>query len=39
MNKYSPIEMYCGVPESESSQTDDAAHHAIALVWRTRCSI
>jgi len=31
--------MYCGVPELESSRTDVVAHHAIALVWRTRCSI
>jgi len=31
--------MYCGVFESESSQIDDVAHHAITLVWHTRCSI
>jgi len=39
MIKYSPIGMYCGVPKLESSQTDDVAHHAIALVCHTRCSI
>jgi len=39
MNKYIPIGMYCGVPKSKSNRTDDVAHHAIALVWHTRCSI
>jgi len=39
LNEYSLIGMCCGVPESESSRTDDVAHHAIALVSHTRCSI
>jgi len=39
LNEYSPIGMCCGVPKSESSRTDDVVHHAIALVWHTRCSI
>jgi len=34
MIEYSLIGVYCGVSKSESSQTDDVAHHAIALVWQ-----
>jgi len=29
MIEYSLIRMYCGVPESELSQTDDVAHHGL----------
>jgi len=39
LNEYSPIGMYCEIPESESSRTDDVAYPTIALVWHTRCSI
>jgi len=39
LNEYSPIGMCCGIFELKSSQTDDVAHHVIALVWHTRCSI
>jgi len=39
MIEYNLIRMYCGVPKSESSRTDDVGHHAIALVWHIRCSI
>jgi len=27
------------IPESKLSRIDDVAHHAIALVWHTRCSM
>jgi len=33
MGEYSLIEMCCGVPELESSRTDNVAHHVITLVW------
>jgi len=39
MIEYSPIGVYCGVPKSKLSRTDDVAHHVIALVWHIRCSI
>jgi len=39
MKEYNSTGMYYGVPQSESSRTDDVAHHAIALLWHTRYSI
>jgi len=32
LNQYSPIEMCCGILELKSSQTNNVAHNAIALV-------